>query len=259
MVENKVKQALQRNEAVFGTGVVTPAGVAMMRLLATAKLDWLFLDTEHNSGDMHDTFNDVQVADLLGLTPVLRVPDLQYHLIARAMDAGALSIMVPRIETKEQAEQAVSYMKYPPMGRRGMGSAFYLGFVSVPPVEGLRISNEQSLLVAQIESVTGVNNAEAIASVPGVDVLFLGPLDLSISLGKPGDFKTPEWMAHAQRVMEAAKKQHKASGIVCTAAEIGDWYAKGVRMFSVGSNLSHMAATIRGVRSEFDRQTGRQQ
>jgi 2-keto-3-deoxy-L-rhamnonate aldolase RhmA len=256
MLENRVKQALQRNQAVLGTGVAPPVGIAMLRYLASTKLDWLFVDTEHSGGDMHDVFNDVQAADLMGLTPVLRVPDTQYHLIARAMDMGALSIMVPRVESKEQAERAVSYMKYPPMGRRGMGSAFYLGFASLPPAEGLPISNEQSMLVVQIESLTGVKNAEAIASVPGVDVLFIGPLDLSISLGKPGDFTTAEWMEQAVQVLAAAKKQHKAAGIVCTAAEIGDWYAKGMRMFSVGSTMSHMAAALRSVRAEFTRQTG---
>jgi 2-dehydro-3-deoxyglucarate aldolase/4-hydroxy-2-oxoheptanedioate aldolase len=254
MLENKVKQALQRGEAVFGTGLSAPVGVGLMRILANARLDWLFVDLEHGSSDMNDLITDLQVADILGMVSVVRVPDLQYFWIARCLDMGALSVMVPRVESREQAEYAVQCAKYPPQGRRGMGSLAALGFASVSAADAVRISNEQGMIVTQIETLTGVSNAEAIAAVPGVDVLFIGPLDLSISLGTPGNWSTPEWMAEADRVLAAAQKHGKSVGIVCTPEQIRFWFDKGVRMFSVGSAMTYIRSGIEAARAEFDRQ-----
>ena len=251
MLENRVKQALKRNEAVFGTGLVGPIGVTLLRTLANAGLEWLFMDLEHGCADISDLFTDVQVADMLGMVSVVRVPDLQYLWIARAMDAGALSIMVPRVESKEQAEYAVRCAKYPPLGVRGMGSPAALSFARVTPADALRISNEQSMIVVQIETVAGVEQSEAIASVPGVDVLFIGPLDLSISLGAPGDLSTPQWMEHAERVIAAARQHDKAVGIVTSVQQMRLWYDKGVRMLSVGTVLSYLRAGLEAAHNEF--------
>jgi 2-keto-3-deoxy-L-rhamnonate aldolase RhmA len=252
MLENRVKQALQRGQPVFGLGPTSPIGVAMLRVLANARVEWLFVDLEHGASDIKDLLTDVQVADMLGMVSVVRVPELQYHWIARCLDMGALSIMIPRLESKEQAEFAVQCAKFPPVGRRGMGSPAFLGFAPVSPADAVRICNEHGMVVVQIETVAGVANAEAIASAPGVDVLFIGPLDLSISLGTPGNWETPEWMAHADRVLAAAKKYGKAVGIVCTAAQVRFWYDKGVRLFSVGTAMGYLRAGVEGARAAFD-------
>lgn len=257
MIENHVKRLLQRGDPVFGQGLVSPIGVSALRILAHARVDWLFVDLEHGASDMNDLLTDLQVADVLRLGSVVRAPDLQYHLIARCMDMGTLSIMVPRVETREQAEFAVQCVKFPPLGRRGMGSPAFLGFAAVPAPEAVRIGNEESMIVVQIESVTGVNNADAIASVPGVDVLFIGPLDLSISLGAPGDTSSAQWLAHADRTITAARAHGKAVGIVCSTADLRFWYDRGVRMFSVGTLLGHMRAGVEQARAEFSKQFGR--
>ena len=254
MLENKVKSALQRGQAVFGVGVTGPFEMPVLRTLANCGVEWLFLDEEHGSTDVSELLTAVQILDLLGVCSIPRIPSLDYHWVARSLDTGASGVMIPRVETREQAERAVQWARFPPLGSRGMGSPSYLSYASLPLAEGIEIANRETLIVLQIESVKAVENIEAIAAVPGVDVLFIGPVDMSISLGKPGDVASEVSHQLFRRVCQVARQHHVAVGIVCRADQVRFYYEMGIRMFSIGSALSHLRSAVQAAAAEFRRQ-----
>ncbi|MCC7355698.1 MAG: hypothetical protein IT330_18305 [Anaerolineae bacterium] len=254
MLHNKVKQALKNDKAVFGTGLTGPIEMPVLRTLANCGVEWLFLDMEHGSTDISDLLNAVQVADLLGMVSVLRIPDLQYHWVARSLDTGALGVMVPRVETREQAELAVQWAKFPPVGVRGMGSPSFLSYAPVSPAEGLETSNRETMVLVQIETKKAVDNVEAIASVPGVDALFIGPLDMSISLGRPGDVASEESHQAFRKVCHVAREQGLAVGIVSLPDRVKTYYDMGVRLFSVGNFLYYIQTSVTAAAAAFKKQ-----
>lgn len=254
MVHNKIKHALRSGQAVFGIGLTRAVEIPELRVLANCGVEWIFLDMEHGSIEVGDLLRVVQIADLLGVCSVIRVPDLDYHWIARALDTGALSVMVPRIESREQAERAVRWAKFPPIGTRGMGSPTYLSQAPVSWAEGLEISNRETMVVLQIETKAGVENLEAIATVPGVDVLFIGPLDLSISLGHPGEVSSQHSHAVYEKVCRTARQHGLAVGIVCRADQSRLYYDIGIRMFSSGTALGYLQSGTQAAAAEFREQ-----
>ena len=251
MLNNNVKHALKEGAAVFGTGLTGPVDLPTLRVLAGEGVEWLFLDLEHGSLEIGGLLEAVQIADLLGMCSVLRIPDLSYEWVARSLDTGALSVMVPRVETKEQAELAVQWAKFPPVGRRGMGSPSYLSYAPVTAAEGIEISNRETMVVLQIETKAGADNVESIASVPGVDVLFLGPLDMSISLGRAGDVTSDEEHAVFRRVCRVARQHDLGVGIVCLPGQSRFYYDMGVRMFSMGTATTYLRQGVRAAVTEF--------
>jgi 2-keto-3-deoxy-L-rhamnonate aldolase RhmA len=254
MLENKIKRALNNDQAVFGIGLTGRIEISTLRTLAGCEVEWLFLDIEHGSTDISDLVDAVQVADLLGMSSVMRVPSLDYHWVTRSLDTGALSVMIPRVESKDQAELAVDWAKFPPIGTRGMGSPSYLGYAPVTPAEGVEISNRETMVVLQIESTKAIEEIEAIASVPEVDALFLGPLDMSISLGKPGDVAGEESHRLFRHVCRVAREHGLATGTVCRSDQVRYYYDMGMRMFSIGTALSHLCAAVQATAAEFREQ-----
>ena len=254
MLRNKIKHALREGGAAFGTGLTGPVDLPTLRVLAGEGVEWLFFDLEHGSLEIGDLLDAVQIADMLGMCSVLRIPDLSYQWVARSLDTGALSVMIPRVETREQAELAVQWAKFPPVGRRGMGSPSYLSYAPVPVAEGIEISNRETMVVLQIETKAGADNVESIASVPGVDVLFLGPLDMSISLDRAGDVTHEEEHAIFHEVCGVARDHGLGVGIVCSAGQSRFYYDMGVRMFSMGTALTYLRAGVRAAVTEFQKQ-----
>lgn len=257
MLQNKIKWALKNDQAVFGTGLAgfTPAPV--LRTLANSGVEWLFLDMEHSSVDVSDMLETVQFANALGMVSVPRIPNLDYQWVARALDTGALSVMVPRIETREQAELAVRCAKFPPLGARGAGSPAHLSYAPVTWAEGIEIANRESMIVLQIETKKAADNVEAIVTVPGVDAVLLGPLDMSISLGRPGDQTGEANHEQFRKVCQVARAHGVAVGIVCGANMAGFYYDMGVRLFSIGGVLGYLRAGLQSAAAEFRKQVSR--
>jgi 2-keto-3-deoxy-L-rhamnonate aldolase RhmA len=254
VLQNKLKRALREGTAVFGVGVTFPLDIAMLRTLEVCGVEWLFLDLEHGSGDISGLLDVAQVSKLLGMDGVARIPNLDYHWVSRALDTGLLSVMIPRVEHREQAELAVQWVKHPPLGIRGMGSPSQFDYSTLPPADRVEVSNRETMVVLQIETVEAVDNVEAIASVPGVDALFIGPLDLSLTLGIPGNVASDQSHDLFRRVCQAARRHGLAVGIVCTAQQVRLYYDMGMRMFSIGTALSHMRTQVQSVEAEFRRQ-----
>jgi 2-dehydro-3-deoxyglucarate aldolase/4-hydroxy-2-oxoheptanedioate aldolase len=216
---------------------------ASAELCATAGYDWLIVDLEHGAGTE---------ADLLGMfhaiaaggdsAPLVRPQSGERIRIGRALDLGAAGIMVPRLESADEARQAVTYLRYPPDGIRGVATRVRgAGLGAVGHGEVRRVS-ERIVGIIQIESVGGLRDADAIAAIDGVDVLFVGPADLSHSLGIPGRFDSAEYTGALDRVVAACRAHGKAPGIlVYDTAVVPALRDRGFTFIGVGADAALVA------------------
>ena len=188
--------------------------VDMGRVLAACGYDWAFIDMEHNTMGI-DTAAQIAVAcHDAGVTPLVRVPGYEHYLATRLLDAGAMGIVFPHVDTAEQARQLVSNCKYPPMGHRSLGGPMaQLGFRPYPRAESTEIVNRETILVMMLESPQALDNAEAMAAVPGVDVLLIGTNDLTLEMGIPGKYDDPRVVAAYEKVLAACTKHGKYLGM----------------------------------------------
>jgi len=236
---NRLKRTLREGKTAIGTMLVEIRQPSVMQMLANAGLDFVIIDNEHG------TFNIETIADLsrfakkVGMTPIVRVPEWSYAHIVQPLDGGAQGIMVPRITDAQQVRDILQMMKYPPTGRRGsvVGRGHTdLKSGSLPDV--MKTANEESLLVAQIETRQALDNLDAIVSIPGVDVAFAGPTDLSVSLGIGGKMTDPLLVAAIESVMQACQRHNVFPAIQMNDLELAAlWAKKGMRMVSYLSEV----------------------
>lgn len=237
MQPNRVKAALHAQQAVFGPMITEARSVSTIKVMSLAGYDFVFLDSEHSMLDMETIVDLVQMALTCNICPIVRVTDLAYSLVARVLDAGAQGVIIPRVETRTQAEAAVSFAKYPPLGRRGAGGDARNGYERRDAKTAIDEANAETMVIVQIESLLGVENLVEIASVPGIDVICLGPLDLSISLGVPGQFNHPVFLETVQGIVTICKQHNVASGYVGREAnDFQRWYDMGMRFLVCNSD-----------------------
>ena len=201
-------------------------------MFAAAGFDWIFIDTEHG-GFTTDTVQDlVRTSLLTPITPIVRVSDLQYTLVARALDQGAEGILFPRVEDPERLAEAVSWAKYPPVGMRGYGlMPQQLGYEAVTFDQAIEHINRETLIVSQVETQRALDCCDEMAAVPGVDVLLVGPADLSISLGVGGDFENAKLTAAIEHVIECCQRHGKWTGIQVRNQQLAEtWMKKGIQL-----------------------------
>lgn len=182
------RAALARPDGpAIGTWVKLPA-MESMELVALAGFDFAVIDLEHSALDLETAYRHIGIALLTGVSPIVRVPSLEAGIVQRILDAGAEGIMLPHVDTVEQAEAAVAAVRFPPRGTRGVGGTSRAGaWGALPRADYLRYGNEEVVLIPQIESAAAARHAGAIATVPGVDALLIGAADLSTSEGKAED------------------------------------------------------------------------
>ncbi len=183
MRENRVKGVMREG----GLAIVSHVGFAdpaVIEIIALAGFDGAFIDMEHTGFDLQLVGEMIRVADLSGITSIVRVPENNPKTILRILDMGAQGIQVPHVEGIEGARRAVDALRYPPVGQRGAaGSTRAAGYGSVPWREHVQTSNDEILLIVMTEDLRGINDIEAIAALDGVDLISLGPTDLSAALG----------------------------------------------------------------------------
>lgn len=203
------------NKKYFGIFDRILSHSALVLISKDLGIDFLFYDNEHNSFEknrLHDLFI---LGNSIGLPSLIRVAELSRREIGQMLDNGASGIMVPMIETREQAEKLVAYSKYPPIGNRGYSSGAHTGYgPSGGHKEIMKEKNETVVTIAQIETKKGVENAEEIISVDGIDACIIGPVDLSISLGVTGNIMDPIELEACKKVIDACKKHNKLVGII---------------------------------------------
>lgn len=205
-----LKDRLKQNKLTIGSWV-TLGSTPIAEIMAKMGFDWLAVDLEHSAITLEQAQQLIQIIELSGVVPLVRVGENDPNLIKRVMDMGAHGVIVPMVNNKNDAIKAVSAVKYPPMGSRGVGLARAQGY-------GMEFEkyknwvNKQSIVILQIEHIKAVENLKEILSVNGVDGFIVGPYDLSGSLGMPGEFEHPDMKRLLKNIMEVAKKMHKPAG-----------------------------------------------
>jgi 2-dehydro-3-deoxyglucarate aldolase/4-hydroxy-2-oxoheptanedioate aldolase len=207
MKPNRFKQVRAEGRVPVGHMVLEFGTRGIAHILEETGVDFVVVDMEHSG------FSEADIADLMtwfkltSIAPFVRVPQIQYHLIARSLDAGALGIMSPNVRSAAEARTLVDAAKYAPLGRRGVGiGTANTDFKSVNHEEFLKYANENTTIICQIESQEGLDELDGIASTPGVDVLWIGHFDLSHSLGIAGQFQHPRFVDAVRRVIDTSHR-----------------------------------------------------
>ena len=240
MKTNRFLHVLRSGGMPIGHMVMEFGTRGIAKLLEAADVDFVLYDMEHSGFDIERVFDLIAWSKACPFAPMVRVPEGKYHFLARAMDAGALGVMVGNVETSEQARDIVAAVKYAPLGRRGVGlGTAHNDYVMPNPADYLRDSNEGSVVICQIESALGVQNAEAIAATDGVDVLWVGHFDLSHSLGIPGQFHHELFLDSMRSVVAGSRRHGKALGVQPGNPEMAEeWIGMGFNVISWGSDIA---------------------
>lgn len=250
MRDNPLKTTLASGGRAAGAFVFEFMTPGLPQLCRNAGADYVLYDMEHTGASLESIRMQCALCRGQPLVPLVRVPRGEYAFIARALDVGALGIMVPMVGSAEEAAHVVACTRYPPAGRRGAAFGFaHDDFEGGEPAAKVAALNARTLVIAQIETADGLANVEAIAATPGVDVLFLGHFDLTNFMGIPGQFRHPDYLAALDRIVAACAKHGKTAGFLATDdAWARDYLALGFRMIAYGiDHLMLQEALRRGL------------
>jgi 2-keto-3-deoxy-L-rhamnonate aldolase RhmA len=245
---NHTKRQLAAGKLALGMGLRQARTVDIAGIGKTCGFDWLFIDMEHSSLDVDTAAQIANAALPVGITPIVRVPGKEHHHASRLLDSGAQGIVVPHVDTVEEARRAVSYCKYPPIGHRSvMGAAPQFAFQNVPVGESTQIVNAETLVVVMLETPTAIDSADAIAAVPGLDVILIGTNDLCAEMGIPGQFADPRVEEAYRKVIAACRKHgvHPGMGGVYEPKLMEKFIGLGMRFILSGSDLSFILSAGR--------------
>ncbi len=252
MQQNRVKQQLAGGGVSIGTFVFEFNSTGIARLAAEAGAEFVIFDMEHTGWSIETIRMLIATTRAAEIVPLVRVPATEYHFLARVLDMGARGVMSPMVESAEQARRMAASCKYPPAGRRG--AAFTIAhddYTAGDVPEKMRQANQETLLIAQIETAAGLAEVEEIAAVDGIDVLWIGQYDLSTSLGIAGQFDHPDFVGAVERIVAAAHRQGKAAGYMPLSVEDARLrLSQGFRCIAYGGDLwLYQEALRQGVRS----------
>ncbi len=219
-----------------------------VEIAADLGFDWLLIDLEHGNASLADLRGMLMACRGSASAPIVRIRSVDADTVKFVMDSGAAGIMFPFVSTAEEAQRAVQFMKYPPQGTRGVAGIIRATNYGRDWNQYFSEANEKSLVVVQIETAQAVEAAESIAAIEGVDVLFVGPLDLSVNLGCPGDFSPPHFVSALEKVIAACQKHGKAAGILSRPPFVAQHKALGFRFLALGSDTGAIIAGLQQTR-----------
>lgn len=241
---------MRRGEASVGSWM-SMAHPSIAEILSMAGYDWVVIETEHTAIDVSEVLRLIIAIEQRGCIPLVRLAWNDPIQAKAVLDSGAAGVLVPMVNTKADAQLAVNMTKYPPLGFRGVGLARAQGYGENFD-EYVKQANDDSLLIVQIEHKDAVANIEEILSVPGIDGTFIGPYDLSLSLGIPGQIRHPEVVAAKKKVREATMARGLVAGVhfvhPSTAAEdCKQAVAEGYRFIAVGTDILFLGDSARAL------------
>lgn len=242
MEPNPLRIKLERGEAIYGTMAQDSRSPSISMIMAQTGCDFMFFDMEHGPNDIGVVADMVRVARLTSVVPLVRVPNDEYHLMARILDAGAMGIMIPRIETKEQVEKIISNTHYPPVGVRGCSVA--KGHNNFQPGNMWTFteqSNKETMIILQIERKNAIDNIEDLVSVEGVDGVVIGPNDLCLSMGiHEADYLTA-LEPYMQKVLDACLKFNVPCGIhIGNLDWLIEWQRRGMKIITYSNDIDFL-------------------
>jgi 2-keto-3-deoxy-L-rhamnonate aldolase RhmA len=256
---NKTLRTLQAGDCVIGAETATfHPGVSL--LYAEAGLDFIWIDLEHTLVDPERVAATIQLSRLAGITPIVRIPELRPGLVRSLLDNGAQGIILPLVEDPGIVEELVSWCRFHPRGKRGVGSPLLAhDFSDTPLAEHVGQSDAEVLVAVQVESLAAVDRIDEICGVDGLDVAILGLADLSISCGVPGEVRHPKVVEAGERVLDAAARHGIAGGVAgfyartCDEPPLSVWVQHGARFLQLFGDLGLLAeatlATVRDART----------
>lgn len=239
MLNAELKRTIREGHPTIGAWL-TMAHPSVAEILAQTAVDWVMLDTEHTAVDASEVLSLIIAVENGGAVPLVRVAGIDPVRIKHAMDSGAAGVLAPGVLTRDEAAMVVAAVKYPPIGSRGVGLArahrYGPGFE-----EYFSRNNEDSLVILQIEHIDAIRDIDAILGVPGIDVAFIGPYDLSASMGLAGQLEHADVRAASDRLLEACRRHGIAAGIHLihpprVADELARHLNAGFRFFALGSD-----------------------
>lgn len=251
MLARLIKEKMGRGEPSIGTWM-SMAHPSIAEILAMAGYDFVVVETEHTAIDVSEVLRLLIAIEQRGAVPLVRLAGIDPVQAKAVLDSGAAGVLVPMVNTKADAELAVQMTRYPPLGRRGIGLARAQGYGEHFD-EYVANANDDSLLIVQIEHKDAVANIEEILSVPGIDGTFIGPYDLSMSLGIPGQLDHPEVVSAKQKVLDATLACGLVAGVHLVlpgsaAADCAVAIAAGYRFLALGTDILFLGDGARSLR-----------
>jgi len=241
-----LRDRILRGDTLFGVwaGLGSPAAA---ELLGKAGFDWIVVDLEHGAATESELLAHLTAIEVTGTVAIVRPQSGERLRIGRALDLGAAGIVVPRLDTIAEVREAVTFLRYPPTGGRGVALLTRGGRLGSVNHAGVAAINDDIVGIVQIESPSALEAADEIAAVDGVDVLFVGPADLSHSLGVPGQFASDRYQAALRRVVDACRAHGKAAGILLyDPASFGPHLELGYTFVGLGADNSFVLDGARG-------------
>jgi 2-keto-3-deoxy-L-rhamnonate aldolase RhmA len=246
LLPNPVKAKLEKGEPSCGIIVVEFFTPGLCQVAASAGLEFLIFDTEHSAVGIDTIKQQIAFARGTGIVPMVRVAACERHLVSTMLDAGAMGIMVPMVETGEQADQLASWCRYAPEGTRGLAFGIsHDDYTEGDPCEKMRLENARTLVMPIIETAKGIDNIDAILAVQGVDIAWLGDLDLTASYGITNDFDASAYKEARERFMAAARRHGKIIGGVSISQNHQAAIDEGFRCLIVGSDIQVFKGALR--------------
>jgi len=250
---NTFRQRLRQGDVLLGQMALELFTPGIGPMLAGCELDFVIYDMEHGRCDI--TLLAEMIASCRGsdIIPIARVPDLSYAPLSRVLDIGARGVMVPRVETRAQAVDIVSQLKYPPMGRRGVALGVAHDLYRAGSSDFFAKTNEEISVIVLLESEKAFENLHEIVSVPGIDVAWMGHFDLTVSMGIPAQFEHPRFLAAMDALLAACSRHGVAPGFLPPSAESAvHWINKGFRVISLGSDIGVFLDGVREFRTHVE-------
>jgi 4-hydroxy-2-oxoheptanedioate aldolase len=248
MIGKELRRALKDRRPVFGTVLEGIGQAKWPKFLSQVGLDFVFMDTEHTPVNRGTLAWAAQVYGALGIAPLVRIPEISPAYAAQVLDAGAHGVIVPYIETKAQAELMVGAVKYRPFKGEGVRlAASDFQFPNEHTRDYLAEFNENAVLVLMIESPTGQRNLPEILSVPGIDGIFIGPHDFSVSVGVPEQYESPEFVEGVSQVVATCLAHKVSVGIHMASGNMDQelmWIKKGCNLIIHSSDTLSMALKL---------------
>lgn len=234
---NSTREKLSNGGTVIGCGLQCYRSPEIARTFAAAGFDYVFIDMEHGSYDLETVQDMIAAANGSGITPIVRVGELLYSLVARLLDAGAQGIILPRVEDPRLLEEALSWMRFPPVGKRGYGvNTTMIGYENHGFKQIIEHLNLNTLSVVQFETTLAMERAEELLSLSGLDIAMVGPADLSIALGIPGEFEHPLLVSTVERLIEQCNTAGVVPGIQTRSTAMAKaWVERGMRFVGAGA------------------------
>ena len=239
---NHIKEGLKQGKSYIGT-FIKGTDPSLIEIVGLCGFDFVIIDNEHTLMSNETLMNLLRTADRMDILPTVRVREINDALIRQVLDAGALGIQVPLVDSKADAQSVIDSTKYAPVGKRGFAasqrSAKY-GFMNA--AEYAKVSNENTMVACYCETLESIKNLDEILTLPELDIVFIGPYDISQALGVLGEVNHPKVLAAIDEIISKTKKAGKAAGIIAANAEAAKkLIAKGAQYICLSSDFAMVA------------------